>query len=60
MQNEIETVLEFGVRPDHIIYANPCKQVSHIRYAVSQGVKMMSFDSECELSKMKEHCPSAE
>ncbi|KAE8695433.1 Ornithine decarboxylase [Hibiscus syriacus] len=30
---EIETVLSLGVSPDRIVFANPCKPVSHIKYA---------------------------
>ena len=41
-----------GVPPERIIYANPCKQVSQIKYAASNGVQMMTFDSEIELMKV--------
>ncbi|KAF4084295.1 hypothetical protein AMELA_G00126890 [Ameiurus melas] len=32
--------------------ANPCKQVSQIKYASAHGVQMMTFDSEVELMKV--------
>ena len=32
-EQEINTILNLGVDPSRIIYANPCKQNSHIRYA---------------------------
>ncbi|KAB0369040.1 hypothetical protein FD755_019045, partial [Muntiacus reevesi] len=35
-----------------ITYANPCKQMSQIKYTVSNGVQMMTFDSEVELMKI--------
>ncbi|GAU24936.1 hypothetical protein TSUD_311710 [Trifolium subterraneum] len=35
---EIESVLSLGVSPDRIIYANPCKSESHIKYAACVGV----------------------
>ena len=58
-QNEIETVLNLGVPPDRIIYANPCKVISHLKFAADKGVEMMTFDSESELHKIKEHFPGA-
>ncbi|CAO2604962.1 Ornithine decarboxylase [Lemmus lemmus] len=42
-----------------IIYANPCKQVSQIKYAASSGVQMMTFDSEIELMKVARAHPKA-
>ncbi len=48
-----------GVSPDHIIYANPCKQVSHIKYAARKGVNMVTFDNELELYKFHKHFPCA-
>ncbi|XP_025012393.2 ornithine decarboxylase [Ricinus communis] len=32
-QAEIEAILGLGISPDRILYANPCKSVSHIKYA---------------------------
>lgn len=58
-KGEIELVLGQGVSPDKIIYANPCKQLSHIKYAASSGVKMMTFDSEEELTKVAQCHPTA-
>ncbi|KAG5856021.1 hypothetical protein ANANG_G00003410 [Anguilla anguilla] len=51
-KNEIQLVQSLGVDPSRIIYANPCKQVSHIKYASAHGVQMMTFDSEVELMKV--------
>ncbi|KAM3843170.1 ornithine decarboxylase 1-like [Diretmus argenteus] len=45
-------VQSLGVSPSRIIYANPCKQASQIKYASAQGVQMMTFDSEVELMKV--------
>ncbi|KAG8346023.1 Pyridoxal dependent decarboxylase pyridoxal binding domain [Trypanosoma vivax] len=58
-QSEIKTVLALGVAPEKIIYANPCKQISHIRYARDCGVEMMTFDSEGELDKVASTFPTA-
>ena len=52
-------MLELGVDTDRIIFANPAKQVSHIRYAASVGVRTMTFDNESELYKVREHHPTA-
>lgn len=51
-KTEIQLVQSLGVDPDRIIYANPCKQVSQIKYASAHGVQMMTFDSEVELMKV--------
>eukprot|EP00253_Pinus_taeda_P031090 PITA_31090 len=34
---EIEAILKLGVSPDRIVYANPCKAVTHLKYAASVG-----------------------
>ncbi|KAM6912423.1 ornithine decarboxylase [Xenentodon cancila] len=51
-KTEIQLVQSLGVDPSRIIYANPCKQVSQIKYASAHGVQMMTFDSEVELNKV--------
>ncbi|KAI8907257.1 pyridoxal-dependent decarboxylase [Gorgonomyces haynaldii] len=57
---EIQLALDHGAQPEQIIFANPCKQVSHIRYAAAKGVKMMTFDNADELYKVKLHMPDAQ
>ena len=59
-QQELLTMLEQGVAPENIIFANPCKQVSHLQYAKSMNVKRMTFDNAEELYKIKQHFPEAE
>ena len=49
-----------GVSPDRIVYANPCKQPSHLRFAAAAGVRLSVFDSEAELLKTAAEAPSAE
>uniref|UniRef100_A0A9L0KE81 Ornithine decarboxylase n=1 Tax=Equus asinus TaxID=9793 RepID=A0A9L0KE81_EQUAS len=51
-ETEIQLVQSLGVPPERIIYANPCKQVSQIKYAANNGVQMITFDSEVELMKV--------
>ena len=55
----MKLVLELGVAPDRIIYANPNKQISHLQYAASEGVSMMTFDGEEEVHKIKQYFPKA-
>jgi diaminopimelate decarboxylase len=38
---------------DRIIFANPCKQTSYVRYAEEVGVEILTFDNEQELMKIK-------
>ncbi|XP_061116106.1 ornithine decarboxylase 1-like [Conger conger] len=54
-KTEIQLVQSLGVDPSRIIYANPCKQMSHMKYASAHGVQMMTFDSVGELMKVA-HC----
>jgi len=58
-KGELQKVLDLQVPKSHIIYANPCKQASHIRYAASNGVEYMTFDNETELHKVKQLHPNA-
>lgn len=58
-QGEIDTILNLGVQPEDIIYANPCKTKNFVRHAASVGVDTMTFDNEAELQKVAQHHPSA-
>ncbi|KAI7899480.1 ornithine decarboxylase [Cokeromyces recurvatus] len=59
-KQEIQQVLDLGVDPSRIIYANPCKQASFIRYAAQHNVSRMTFDNAEELHKIKKLYPDAE
>ncbi|KAL7312272.1 Ornithine decarboxylase [Mucor circinelloides] len=59
-KQEIQQVLDIGVDPSRIIYANPCKQASFIRYSAQQNVSRMTFDNAEELFKIKKYYPDAE
>ena len=48
------------INPSRIIYAQPCKTNSYVRYAAAQGVKQMTFDNADELHKIKKFFPGAE
>ncbi|NWU04586.1 AZIN2 inhibitor, partial [Urocynchramus pylzowi] len=56
---EITRVQGIGVPADRIFYSSPCKQVAHIRYAATHGVRLMAFDNEVELSKVARSHPRA-
>eukprot|EP00730_Choanoeca_flexa_P012708 TRINITY_DN4547_c0_g1_i1.p1 TRINITY_DN4547_c0_g1~~TRINITY_DN4547_c0_g1_i1.p1 ORF type:complete len:516 (+),score=150.33 TRINITY_DN4547_c0_g1_i1:84-1631(+) len=56
---EIEAVISMGVSPTRIIYANPCKPQSHIRYAKEAKVDLMTFDSIEEMKKIAQIFPAA-
>lgn len=58
-KGEIAKILALGVSPDRIIFANPMKPSSHLRYASANNVKTMTFDSEIELHKIRKFCPDA-
>jgi ornithine decarboxylase len=49
---EIQQVLDLGVEPERILYANPCKRVEDIQFAKKCGVTRTTFDSVCELKKL--------
>ena len=59
-KTELQLVLNLGVDPSRIIYAQPCKQPAFVRYAAQNKVSMMTFDNEDELYKVKEYFPDAE
>jgi len=57
---EIQQILGCGVKPERIIYANPCKMVSHLEFAKGSNVKKMTFDNTHELTKIAQTFPGAE
>lgn len=57
---EIEKILSLGVSPDRIIYANPCKASSFIRYAAKKNVLKSTFDNVEELHKIKKYHPESQ
>ncbi|SCU98429.1 LADA_0H12970g1_1 [Lachancea dasiensis] len=59
-KSEIEMVLSLGVDPSRIIYANPCKASSFIRFAKNQCVTKSTFDNVEELAKIKKYHPHSE
>src|SRR5258708_6581248 len=57
---EIKTMLSLGVDPENIIFANPCKAHSNIRYSRDQHVNLMTADNADELRKIHAINPNAD
>lgn len=57
---EIEKVLSLGVSPNRIIYANPCKASSFVRFAAEIKVRKSTFDNVEELHKIKRFHPESQ
>jgi len=51
-KEEISTMLKLGVDPANIIFANPCKPISYVKYACQNDVSLMTFDNAEELHKV--------
>lgn len=58
-ENEMRTIIEITKDPSRIIFANPCKMSSQIRYARSNDVDFTVADNENELYKIKLYHPYA-
>ena len=58
-KNEIAQIIDHGVDPSNIIYANPCKASGQIKFARSEDVDLMTFDDVHELYKIKLYHPHA-
>jgi len=57
---EMEALLGLGVDSSRILYANPCKQPSHLRFAAKHNVPLSVVDSDDELRKHAEIYPNGE
>jgi ornithine decarboxylase len=59
-KSELEAALSMpGITSERLIYANPCKQPSHIRAAAEAGVNLTTFDNVEELRKIHKLNPKA-
>eukprot|EP00916_Digyalum_oweni_P025275 GHVL01041652.1.p1 GENE.GHVL01041652.1~~GHVL01041652.1.p1 ORF type:complete len:437 (-),score=53.33 GHVL01041652.1:1221-2531(-) len=56
---EIDLVLSLSCAPSKIIYANPCKNISSIKYSKQQSVNLLVFDNLDELDKIANVYPEA-
>lgn len=51
-QGEMNQILDLGVNPNRIIFANPIKIPYHLQYAKTHNITLTVFDSESELYKI--------
>lgn len=58
-KDEIILAKATGVPPEKLLYANPVKNNESLQYARSQDVDYLTFDSCCELDKIKLFHPDA-
>lgn len=56
---EIALVLEHGVAPQRMIFANTIKRKEALRYAREKGVDLLTYDNEEELQKIRAVYPEA-
>lgn len=56
---EIGACLEAGALPSNLSYGNTVKKERDISYAVSQGVRIFTFDDGTELAKLQRVAPGA-
>ena len=59
-QQEILKIINLGIDPKKIIFANPCKPVDFIKFSRSNDVDLLVVDSCYELFKIKLYHPEAE
>ena len=59
-RGEMESLFKLGVKPNRMLFANTAKKPEVIRFAISKGIRMMTFDSEYELNKMAQIAPGAQ
>lgn len=56
---EVRRMLDLGVDPKKIIFAQPQKTIVSLKFASENNVRTV-FDSEAELHKIKQYYPEAE
>ncbi|CAG7966962.1 unnamed protein product [Penicillium salamii] len=57
---EMRAVLNLGVDPARILFANPCKAPAAVAFAREVGVLRTTFDNIDELDTIKAHMPEAQ
>jgi len=54
---EMKTLLDMGVNPDQMVFANTVKTPEALKFAAFHNINLMTFDSEYELNKIARHAP---
>lgn len=57
---EMRTVLNLGIDPARILFANPCKAPAAVAFANKAGILRTTFDNIDELDTIKAHMPDAQ
>ncbi|KAF7122641.1 hypothetical protein CNMCM5793_000666 [Aspergillus hiratsukae] len=57
---ELRVVLNLGVDPSRVIFANPCKSASSLLFAARTGVTLTTFDNVDELETIRAFLPNAQ
>ncbi|KAJ5626671.1 hypothetical protein N7528_004098 [Penicillium herquei] len=57
---EMRTVLNLGIDPSRILFANPCKSAASLVFARQVGTLRTTFDNLDELDTIKMHMPEAQ
>ncbi len=58
--NEIEKLVRANIPSNKMLFGNPIKSSSHIKYCHDIGVDQLVFDNENELAKIRDNNPKAE
>ena len=58
-KNEMKKILNLKMSPDRIVFAHSSKQMSHLKCAKENDIKMLTAVCESELHKTKKHFPEA-
>lgn len=56
---EMKMILDLGVKPERMLFANTVKRPEALHYAAKHGVRLMTFDSEYELNKIVKYAPGS-
>ncbi len=56
---EMKTLLDMGVSPERMVFANTVKTPEALKFAASHNINLMTFDSEYELNKIAKYAPQA-
>ncbi|MGQ9817470.1 MAG: type III PLP-dependent enzyme [bacterium] len=57
--HEMKSLLDMGVSPDRMVFANTVKTPEALKFANANKIDLMTFDSEYELNKIARNAPGA-
>ncbi|MGH1462157.1 MAG: type III PLP-dependent enzyme [Neptuniibacter sp.] len=56
---ELDKVLQFGVKPERMSYGNTIKKASAVKYFYEQGVRLFATDAEADLQNIAKYAPGS-